>query len=41
MGFVAEYQPRWDSAATVRMLNLPQQWTLSDYLDRNYRPTAS
>lgn len=41
MGFVAEYQPHWDSAETVRMLNLPQQWTLSDYLDRNYQPTAS
>jgi len=37
MGFVAEYQPRWDSADTVRKLNLPQQWTVADYLDHNYK----
>jgi uncharacterized protein YbjT (DUF2867 family) len=40
MGFVAEYQPRWDSAPTVRKLNLPQQWTVADYLDHNYHLTA-
>ena len=40
MGFVAEYQPRWDPADTVRMLNLPPQWTVSDYLDHNYRATS-
>ena len=38
MGFVAEYQPRWDSAPTVWKLNLPRQWTVADYLDHNYRP---
>ena len=37
MGFVAAFQPRWDSAATVRKLNLPKQLTLSDYLDINYK----
>jgi uncharacterized protein YbjT (DUF2867 family) len=37
MGFVAEYQPRWDSAPVVKQLGLPQQWTLADYLDHNYR----
>ena len=40
MGFVAEYQPRWESAETVRTLNLPRQWTVADYLDHNYRRTA-
>jgi uncharacterized protein YbjT (DUF2867 family) len=40
MGFVAEYQPRWDSAPVVRMLNLPEQWTVADYLDHNYCATA-
>ena len=41
MGFVAEYQPRWDSAPVVRMLNLPPQWTVADYLDHNYRAAGS
>ena len=40
MGFVAEYQPRWDSAPVVRKLNLPPQWTVADYLDHNYRATS-
>ena len=39
MGFVAAYQPRWDSAPTVRQLSLPPQLTLADYLDLNYQPT--
>ena len=34
--FVATYQPHWDSAETVRKLNLPRQLTVSDYLDLNY-----
>jgi uncharacterized protein YbjT (DUF2867 family) len=41
MGFVAEYQPHWDSAPVVKQLGLPQQWTLSDYLDHNYRAPAN
>ena len=40
MGFVAEYQPHWDSAPVVEQLGLPQQWTLVDYLDHNYRAPA-
>jgi uncharacterized protein YbjT (DUF2867 family) len=38
MAFVASYQPHWDSADTVRRLDLPAQLTVSDYLDLNYRP---
>ena len=36
LGFVADFQPRWDSAAAVRKLKLPKQLTLADYLDLNY-----
>ena len=36
MGFVASYQPRWESASVVRRFGLPKQWTVSDYLDANY-----
>lgn len=36
MGFVAAYQPRWDSAEVVRRFGLPRQMTVSDYLDANY-----
>ena len=36
MGFVAAYQPRWDSADIVRRFNLPKQQTVGDYLDANY-----
>ena len=38
IGFVADYQPRWISTAAVQKLNLPQQFTLSDYLEQNYAP---
>ena len=36
MGFVASYQPKWDSAETVRRFHLPRQLTLSEYIDANY-----
>ncbi len=36
MGFVAAFQPRWDSKDTVKKFNLPAQLTVSDYLDLNY-----
>ena len=36
MSFVASYQPRWNSADVVRRFDLPQQLTVSDYLDANY-----
>lgn len=38
MSFVADFQPRWDSAEAIRNLSLPPQLTLSDYLDKNYTP---
>lgn len=38
MSFVASYQPRWDSAPVVKRFGLPEQWTVSDYLDANYQP---
>lgn len=37
MGFVAAFQPKWDSTAAVKKLKLPKQLTVSDYLDMNYR----
>ncbi|HME79800.1 MAG TPA: NAD(P)H-binding protein [Mycobacterium sp.] len=40
MGFVAEYQPHWDSADTVHQLGLPTQLTVADYLDLNYQSDA-
>lgn len=36
MGFVASYQPRWDSAPVVTRFNLPRQLTVADYIDANY-----
>ena len=36
MGFVASFQPKWDSAETVKKLNLPKQLTVADYLDLNF-----
>lgn len=36
IGFVAAYQPHWDSAETVHQLGLPPQLTVADYLDQNY-----
>jgi uncharacterized protein YbjT (DUF2867 family) len=36
MGFVASYQPRWNSEEVVRRFHLPKQMTVSDYLDANY-----
>jgi uncharacterized protein YbjT (DUF2867 family) len=36
MGFVASFQPRWNSEDVVRKYNLPKQLTLSEYLDINY-----
>jgi len=36
MGFVADYQPHWDSAAVVKRLKLPPQMTVADYIDANY-----
>ena len=38
MGFVASYQPDWNSDEVVRRFKLPKQLTLSDYLDQNYEP---
>ena len=37
MGFVAAYQPHWDSAPMVEQLGLPAQFTVADYLDHNYQ----
>ena len=37
MGFVASHQPKWDSAAAIKKLNLPKQLTLSNYLDLNVK----
>jgi uncharacterized protein YbjT (DUF2867 family) len=37
MSFVADYQPRWSSKEAIRILKLPEQMTLSDYLDANYK----
>lgn len=37
IGFVAAFQPRWDSAAAVRKLGLPKQTSLSEFLDQNYQ----
>jgi len=37
MGFVAAFQPKWDSVETVKKLKLPKQLTVSDYLDINYK----
>ncbi len=39
MGFVAAYQPHWDSAPVVEELCLPPQLTVADYLDLNYHPS--
>ncbi|MBS2008437.1 MAG: NAD(P)H-binding protein [Cyanobacteria bacterium SZAS TMP-1] len=36
MGFVADFQPHWNSSDVILKLNLPRQMTLSDYLDANY-----
>jgi uncharacterized protein YbjT (DUF2867 family) len=37
MGFVANFQPRWESPEVVRRFGLPKQLTVSDYLDANYQ----
>ncbi|WP_428341181.1 SDR family oxidoreductase [Mycobacterium sp.] len=37
MGFVAAYQPHWDSAPIVAQFGLPPQLTVADYLDQNYQ----
>ena len=36
IGFVAADQPRWDSTDTIRLLGLPPQLTVADYLDQHY-----
>ena len=36
MGFVADFQPRWEAPTIVQKFNLPKQMTVSDYLDENY-----
>ena len=36
IGFVADFQPRWEAPTIVEKFNLPKQMTLSDYLDENY-----
>lgn len=36
MGFVASFQPRWESEQIVKRFNLPKQMTVSDYIDANY-----
>lgn len=41
MGFVASYQPRWDSAPVVERFGLPKQWTVGDYIDANYARKSS
>ena len=33
LGFVAAFQPKWDSTEAVKKLKLPKQLTLADYLD--------
>lgn len=38
MGFVANYQPRWEAPEVVNRFNLPKQMTVSDYLDANLDP---
>ncbi|MEL6107940.1 MAG: NAD(P)H-binding protein [Planctomycetota bacterium] len=38
---VAKWQPRWDSKPTVELLNLPPQWTVSDYLDAQTSPPTT
>ena len=38
MGFVASYQPHWDSSDVVRRFKLPRQLTVEEYIDANYRP---
>ena len=41
MGFVANFQPRWEAPSVVERFKLPKQMTVSDYLDANYRPSRS
>ena len=36
--YVATHQPKWDSEETIELLNLPEQWSLNDYLDENLEP---
>jgi len=38
MGFVANFQPRWEAPVIVQQFNLPKQMRVSDYLDANYLP---
>jgi uncharacterized protein YbjT (DUF2867 family) len=38
MGFVANFQPRWEAPKIVSRFSLPPQMTVSDYLDANYAP---
>lgn len=33
--FVSTYQPNWNSEPVIKMLNLPKQQTLDDYLDQH------
>jgi hypothetical protein len=37
MGFVAAFQPKWESTEAIKKLNLPKQLSVSDYLDLNYK----
>lgn len=39
--FVATWQPRWSSEPTVRLLGLPKQWTVSDYLDEQLKTESA
>ena len=41
MGFVADFQPRWEAPSVVARFNLPKQVTVADYLDANYQPEKS
>jgi uncharacterized protein YbjT (DUF2867 family) len=36
MGFVANFQPRWEAPPVVERFKLPKQMTVQDYLDTNY-----
>ena len=41
MGFVANFQPRWEAPSIVERFRLPRQMTVSDYLDANYAPAGT
>lgn len=35
--FVSTWQPHWDSTSLVKKLGLPQQMTVAEYIDRNFK----